>query len=178
VRYRRDRALAWAMPVVLVLVALTQITWAHTSDLTPWKGGGFGMFASVDLLGYRPVKMEFATDAGDVPVDIHDFRNASDRARKIYTNARGLPDRRRLTQLVELVSAAEWTVTDGVAEFERWLDDEAVGPVVHDRDERTDLRVDEVKVEVWRVTYERGAEFVLPEKITTFVMPVGHGGAR
>jgi hypothetical protein len=176
VLHRRDRALAWALPVVLIVVALTQITLAHTRDLTPWKGGGFGMFASVDLLSYRPVQAEFVTDAGPVPIDVHDFRDAGDLARKHYTNARGLPDERRLTQLVEVMSRAEWVVDGGVAEFSAWLDDAGSGPVVLDGGE--ELVVDRVEIEVWRVTYERGAEFIIPERITTFSMPVGEAGGE
>jgi len=172
VLHRRDRALAWALPVVLILVALTQITLAHTRDLTPWKGGGFGMFASVDLLSYRPLQAEFVTDAGPVPIDVHDFRDAGDRARKLYTNARGLPDDRRLTQLSTLMFEAEWTVTDGVAEFAAWLDDPSEGPVVHDTDEGGALQVERMEMEIWRVTYERGDEFIIPELIRTFAIEV------
>ncbi|MBJ80950.1 MAG: hypothetical protein CMH60_06500 [Myxococcales bacterium] len=34
-------------PAVLVLVALLQISLAEGQDLTPWKGGGFGMFSRI-----------------------------------------------------------------------------------------------------------------------------------
>jgi hypothetical protein len=164
----RDRALAWALPIVLILVALNQIHWAHTRDLTPWKGGGFGMFASVDLLTYRPIKAEFVTDAGTIPIEVHDFRDASDHASKLYTNARGLPDDRRLRQFAHLMFEAEWTVTDGVAEFASWLDDPDAGPVVHDTDGGGQLEVERMDMEIWRVTYERGDEFIIPELIRTF----------
>ncbi len=164
----RDRVLAWALPVVLIVVALNQITWAHTRDLTPWKGGGFGMFASVDLLTYRPLLADFVTDEGRFPIDVHDFRDASDRASKLYTNARGLPDERRMSQFVQLMYEAEWAVTDGVAEFSAWLDDPADGPVLRDTDELTEPQVTGMELEIWRVTYERGDEFIVPEMIRTF----------
>jgi hypothetical protein len=38
--------LALVPSVLLVLVALNQIHLAHSASLDPWKGGGFGMFAS------------------------------------------------------------------------------------------------------------------------------------
>lgn len=166
--HRRDRVLAWALPVVLIVVALTQITLAHTRDLSPWKGGGFGMFASVDLLTYRPLKADFVTDAGLIPIDVHDFGDASYRAQKLYTNARGLPDDRRLDQLVDLMVQAEWEVTDGVAEFARWLDEPQEGPVIRAPDEPDARQVDGIELEIWRVTYERGDDFVVPELIRTF----------
>ena len=43
-----------ALPAILLLsVAAVQMTLATTAGLSPWKGGGFGMFASVDGLPFR-----------------------------------------------------------------------------------------------------------------------------
>ena len=178
--HRRDRVLAWALPIVLIGVALTQITLAHTRDLTPWKGGGFGMFASVDLLSYRPIKAEFDTDEGQIPVDVHGFRDASDRASKLYTNARGMPDERRLRLLVDLMADAEWIVVDGVAEFHVWADAPQDRPLVRgwDGDDERELTASGIDVAVWRVTYERGSEFIRPELITERYLPFGDVEAR
>ena len=41
--------------VLLVLVAVIQIGLARTKYLTPWKGGGFGMFATLDHGAFRGV---------------------------------------------------------------------------------------------------------------------------
>lgn len=174
----RDRILAWIVPVILILVAVNQIHWAHTRDLTPWKGGGFGMFASVDLLTYRPLQGEFVTDAGLIPIDIHDFGDASRRSSKLYTNTRGLPDDRRLTQFAELMLGAQWTVTDGVAEFAAWLDDPEDGPRVVDTDGGGALEVQRLDLEIWRVTYERGDGFIVPELVRTFELDVASRQAR
>ena len=40
--------LAFLPVTLLVIVALNQIHLAHTVHLSPWKGGGFGMFSSTD----------------------------------------------------------------------------------------------------------------------------------
>ena len=40
---------------LLVVVALTQIVLARTAAMTPWKGGGFGMFSTLDHGAYRGV---------------------------------------------------------------------------------------------------------------------------
>ena len=50
-------------PVLLVIVAVSQIVVARTADLTPWKGGGFGMFATLDHGAYRGV--DIVVDAPD-----------------------------------------------------------------------------------------------------------------
>ena len=38
----------WAVPILLCVVACLQIYLAMTKSLSPWKGGGFGMFSTVD----------------------------------------------------------------------------------------------------------------------------------
>jgi hypothetical protein len=40
---------------LLVLVAVTQIALSRTVELSAWKGGGFGMFATLDHGAYRGV---------------------------------------------------------------------------------------------------------------------------
>lgn len=42
-------------PIVLSLVAVTQMVLARTADITAWKGGGFGMFSTLDHGAYRGV---------------------------------------------------------------------------------------------------------------------------
>ncbi len=42
------RALRWLPPALLVTVALHQLVLAFSKDLTPWCGGGFGMFSTTD----------------------------------------------------------------------------------------------------------------------------------
>ena len=46
------------LPVsLLVVVACAQVTLATTAGLTPWKGGGFGMFSTTDDGGRRYVRV-------------------------------------------------------------------------------------------------------------------------
>ena len=57
-RLRVTDAVAVAVPTALLLaVATTQVWLSTTSRLSPWKGGGFGMFASVDGLAFRTVRI-------------------------------------------------------------------------------------------------------------------------
>jgi hypothetical protein len=65
VKTERDRTDACArvswrtlLPVaVLVAVAIAQVTLARTAGLSPWKGGGFGMFSTTDDAGRRHVRI-------------------------------------------------------------------------------------------------------------------------
>jgi hypothetical protein len=49
------RYAAAVSPAVLVVVAALQVVMAKTVGLTPWKGGGFGMFSTLDHGAYRGV---------------------------------------------------------------------------------------------------------------------------
>ena len=43
--------------LLLAAVAICQIGLAKAADLTPWKGGGFGMFSTLDHNAYRRVEV-------------------------------------------------------------------------------------------------------------------------
>ena len=59
------RRLAIALPAALLLtIALTQMTLARTADLSPWKGGGFGMFAAIDQPGNRIIAIRVEDEHG------------------------------------------------------------------------------------------------------------------
>src|SRR5688572_19485720 len=46
------------VPVALLLaMAGAQLTLVYTADLSPWKGGGFGMFSTTDDSGRRHVRI-------------------------------------------------------------------------------------------------------------------------
>jgi hypothetical protein len=48
------RRWAPALPsAVLVVVACVQVGLVHTAGLSPWKGGGFGMFSTLDARPFR-----------------------------------------------------------------------------------------------------------------------------
>ena len=48
---------AWIAPIVLIVIAFAQVTLAKTASLCPWKGGGFGMFATTDATAVRRVRV-------------------------------------------------------------------------------------------------------------------------
>jgi hypothetical protein len=62
----------WIAPGLLCGIALTQLLFAHFSSLSPWKGGGFGMFSTVDSPGARFLRAYLVTPQGDIPVMIPD----------------------------------------------------------------------------------------------------------
>jgi len=172
---RRDRVLAGIMPVVLVVVALHQVHLATTRDLTPWKGGGFGMFASVDRSTWRAMQGVFVTDAGDeVPFAVHDLSSGPRLERRAFTNARALLDERRAGPLFDAIQGSEWVIAGGIAEYEGPVSSDVTGPLVRHpvADGGADgagaqgggevVTITEIHLEVWRATYDREARTLVP----------------
>ena len=65
------RRLVGYLPVlILVLVALNQIRIARTTDMTAWKGGGFGMFSTIDRPRARQVRCNLVGSNNYIPLAI------------------------------------------------------------------------------------------------------------
>lgn len=63
--------LAVTLPVLLLsLVAVHQIRLARSSDLTAWKGGGFGMFSTLDRPRARQVRVHLVGAGRDIPFSV------------------------------------------------------------------------------------------------------------
>ena len=95
-------ALAEWLPVaLLVVVAGTQVTLARRAALTPWKGGGFGMFSTTDDVARRRVRVFVSAPERSEEVAI--APSLEDAARR----AAALPSDTQLTQLAEGVVRRE-----------------------------------------------------------------------
>ena len=107
-RSRRDRrldrreSLLVAIPaVVLVTVALAQVGLARQGLLTPWKGGGFGMFAASDGIGNRG--LEILVEAPGRREQLVPPKEL----RKVVAKALAMPDDRRLRRLADALLELE-----------------------------------------------------------------------
>jgi hypothetical protein len=89
----RRRAAAAVAPVLLGVVAAVQLWLAHAHDLSPWCGGGFGMFSTVDGWGARHLHAWLRGDGWRREVGIpRELRDVEQRAL-------ALPDPTRLRAL-------------------------------------------------------------------------------
>lgn len=98
----------------MVLVAARQHHLARTSHLSPWEGGGFGMFASADLPWARFLRVSIAFDDGSVgfailPVDADVTRRVS--------QLQAMPTPARVRALAQRLATETW-VPEGYAPFE------------------------------------------------------------
>lgn len=57
-------------PLVLALLACTQIALVFAQGLSPWKGGGFGMFSTSDHGAFRIVRVVAVGPEGEEPVEL------------------------------------------------------------------------------------------------------------
>jgi len=98
----RTRALAAIPPALLAVVACVQIGLARLTPLTPWKGGGFGMFATIDGASNRRTQVLVTgperSQELDVPPSLADSAAACEAfptERCLAALARRLADRER-----------------------------------------------------------------------------------
>jgi len=112
-------------PLLLVVVALTQILLVRSAHLSPWKGGGFGMFASIDGLAFRAVRIQVdapqRSEQLAVPPSLQHFADAAatlPTCGSLERLAQGVITReRRLGRAVDRVRVEVWR-----ASYERTLD--------------------------------------------------------
>jgi hypothetical protein len=63
--------------LILIIVAVSQVALARTVALTPWKGGGFGMFSTLDHGAFRGVDVVVEapdrSEAQEVPPSLEEM---------------------------------------------------------------------------------------------------------
>lgn len=95
----RRRALV--APALLLALALAQIAAFAAFGLSPWKGGGFGMFATNDHGGLRRVRVVELAAGGERPVPV------PEELERIRRHAREVPRAANLRRLGEALRARE-----------------------------------------------------------------------
>jgi len=86
---RGRRALPWIAPVLLALLAALQILLVHSANLSPWKGGGYGMFSTNDHSGFRTLRAFWVDASGEKRLSIPpELRPEVLRALDLPTHAR------------------------------------------------------------------------------------------
>jgi hypothetical protein len=142
----------WLAPVLVCGIAITQIIYVQISALSPWKGGGFGMFSTVDSPGARFLRVQIVTPEGEIAVPVPRALRA--RARELRTVA----SERLAIAFAHAVSNGTWVKAgpsstaqnDRGRGVPRWLaKNETPGP----REEA--ITVKSVRVELWRYSFDR-----------------------
>lgn len=94
-----------AIPLLLTTVALRQIVLVHSVGLSPWHGGGFGMFASMDRDERRVVTTQIACNPAQTLALPGSLNDAPDLVPdKTYTHISTFPTDAQLQRLGRLLA--------------------------------------------------------------------------
>jgi hypothetical protein len=142
-----------AAPAFLVLVAGVQLTLARAQALTAWKGGGFGMFSTVDSRNARFLRIHLLAEGKETAVQLP--RTAQVLAREI----RSLPTTQRLQRLADTLAALSWVRPPAMgnqtpAAGEAGSTPDRLRPRAKDDPEAAGVPISGVKVELWRYTFD------------------------
>jgi len=90
------------LPVlILAVTALIQVGLTRSAGLTAWKGGGFGMFSTIDDAPHRALRVVVEAPERSEEVDV--APSIEDEALRAMT----IPSDRRLRRLAEAIAARE-----------------------------------------------------------------------
>jgi hypothetical protein len=98
----RKKLLVYGAPVLLCVIAGTQIYFARTTLLSPWKGGGFGMFSTVDSPAARFLRIFLITKNEEIPILLPPDMNTT--AQQVRT----IPTEAGLRNIARYVSRGQW----------------------------------------------------------------------
>lgn len=154
---RVTTALGLVAPLLLVLVGMGQMGLVRHADLTPWKGGGFGMFAAIDE---RVLVVE--VDVGDErrPVSRDAVATVVDPA--VIDRAVAMPDSSALERVGAAVLSVPWQAST--------VDGPPVGSgglAVPARDGKTPTAV---HIALEEVRYDAGAHTATRERLASLTV--------
>lgn len=139
--------LIWFLaPALLVSVAGIHTYLVEAHNQTPWEGGGFGMFSTVDKRQARFVRCSLLTSRDTARVRLPDHLN------RYAERLRARPTEARVESLAQYLADATWTAVapdstdDSDTPQYRFLPS-------YDTSDRSRVAVNAVRVEVWRYRF-------------------------
>ncbi len=145
----KDAKPAWIPLILLCCVALNQLYWSNFHDLSPWKGGGFGMFSHIDSPSSRLVEAYVVVGEKKEAVDIPSWLKSDIERLKTF------PTSTRARALAGVLAAQRWGYLVlappnsqsrvDVQTSERWLS------VV--KDSGAQVPIEAVEVSIYRVRF-------------------------
>ncbi|HEX5066888.1 MAG TPA: hypothetical protein VFY49_12290 [Myxococcota bacterium] len=145
-----DRVRAWAarasaLPAwLLVLVATAQIVAAKTGPISPWLGGGFGMFATTDSPSRRHLHAVALREG------LHEELELPEELALSVRKAQSFPSQRRLRALAR--------------EIEAW---------VRETDDPNAAPLEAIAISVYRVRFDRDTLAPSGEPVASLRVPAG-----
>lgn len=98
----RSKIAGFLAPALLVAIAVFHLFSTHLTSQSPWKGGGFGMFSTIESPSSRVVKAWLHTADGKIPIEIpKEFGKQQGRIRT-------LPSQTAIDRLAQKLATATW----------------------------------------------------------------------
>lgn len=110
-RGRMPRLLAFLPIATLCAIAALQIYRVHAEDLTPWKGGGFGMFATTESHATRFVRAYLLRTGASGPIElrVEPPRRIVELQRAVE-EMRAIPTADRIREVARTLAMLDWRV--------------------------------------------------------------------
>ncbi len=149
----RQQAIAWFLaPVLLLTVAGVHAYLVEAKNQTPWEGGGFGMFSTMDKRQARFVRCTLITPERAVPVRTPSHLDT------YVERMRARPTELRVRRLAQFLARADWVRAEASAvDTTIGAPDRPAGLYRYQPPYETANRpvatVESVRVEVWRVRF-------------------------
>ncbi len=175
-----DRFATWAGPALLTFIALQHLYLAHTTPLSPWRGGGFGMFSVTDVTAMRSWRIDCLDQSGQ-PCLIHiPQKDEGSPGPRIDLQFRTLPRPAELDKILDFVERRP-LVADSRPAFAARIDlggalarlpaDDTLS-LRHARAGESGIRVSPiaVKTAAWRLRFDSERLSLTSERLTEPVM--------
>jgi hypothetical protein len=149
--------LAFVPVAVLGMMAIVQAWRVTTAQLTPWKGGGYGMFSTTDSQGNRPMVVSLLDDSGGqsrwIRVQLPSFDQA---LRQAANRVLAEPTQQAAEQLADRIAEQNWRV-DAEPRAPQPGSSSTTAPIVFTARDKDRLaaarpfRQRGIKIDVWRL---------------------------
>ncbi|MGF1486532.1 MAG: hypothetical protein ACFBSE_05400 [Prochloraceae cyanobacterium] len=153
----------WFVPTLLIVVALRQIILVSAVKLNPWKGGGFGMFSSVDRPSNRVIEVIGSTATGEsIEIDLNFINNViSEQEIKLIKT---VPRKKNLKKTAQKILNSELRETTIKGLYRLEAKDN-----YSDRQTKSSVNLERVQIRIWRLQYDRERNSIRYEPLTETV---------
>jgi hypothetical protein len=148
------------LPVlVLIVVALNQARLHSSEGLSSWRGGGFGMFATVDRDTYRDFVIKARLDDGsEAPFafsQVKKYIDSDTQRSEDWTNLQSFPSQANLLKFANSLEKVKWNLKD------KYLVPSSDGTGFY-------LPSQRMSIDVYIVSFNKDTNKVTPELLTSW----------
>lgn len=153
----------WFVPLLLIVIALRQLFLVSTVKLTPWKGGGFGMFSSIDRPSNRVVEVRGITKSGrSLEIDLA-FENEVISPQQLKL-IKTVPKQQLLELTAEKILNSDLRTTRIEGIYRLQAKDK-----YSDLPGKSTLNIETVKIRIWHLQYDSNQNIIWYEPLTEIV---------